>query len=184
MRSPLQSACLPIEMVLLLTALLLSVAPVALAAQPDAGTLLQEQRQLLPALPDRLPPKEQPETVKAPLTDRGIKVLVRGFRFTGRYEGMASEAELQELVKGSVGKTLGFAELQQLAVRVTNHLREKKGLLLTRAYLPRQDVTDGIVEIAILAGRIDGQVRLDLKEPSRIRPSLLEIGRASCRERV
>jgi len=143
------------------------------AAQPDAGTLLQEQRQIQPALPDRLPTEEKKEVIKPPLTDTGVKVLVKGFRFTGRFEGMATEAELQQLVKDRVGKELGFAELQQLAGHVTNYLREKKGFLLARAYLPKQDVTEGIIEIAVVAGRIDGKVRIDLKPPSRIRPSVL-----------
>jgi hemolysin activation/secretion protein len=143
------------------------------AAQPDAGTLLQEQRQLVPSLPDRLPSEEKREIVQPPLTDTGVRVLIKAFRFTGRFEGMATEAELQELVKGSVGKELGFAELHQMAGHVTNYLREKKGFLLARAYLPKQDVTEGIIEIAVIAGRIDGKVRIDLKSPHRIRPSLL-----------
>ncbi|HOG11519.1 MAG TPA: ShlB/FhaC/HecB family hemolysin secretion/activation protein [Smithellaceae bacterium] len=146
----------------------------AVGAQPDAGTLLQEQRQLLPTLPDRLPGEGPREEVKAPLADTGSKVIVKAFRFTGRYEGMASEAELLALVARHIGQELGFAELQQVAGRVTQYLREQKGFLLARAYLPRQDVTDGIVEIAILAGRLDGKVRIDLKEPSRISPSLLQ----------
>jgi len=143
-------------------------------AQPDAGTLLQEQRQLTPSLPDRLPTEEKREIVKPPLADTGIKVLVKGFRFTGHYETMTTEGELQSLVSGSVGKELRFAELQQLAAQVTNYLREKKGFLLARAYLPKQDITEGIIEIAIMDGRIDGNVRINLKEPSRIRPGLLQ----------
>ncbi len=143
-------------------------------AQPDAGTLLQEQRQPTTSLPDRFPTDDKKEGIQPPLTDAGIKVLVKAFRFTGRFEGMAAEAELQELVKGSIGRELGFAELQQLAGQVTNYLREKKGFLLARAYLPNQDVTEGIVEIAIITGRIDGKVRIDLREPYRIRPSLLQ----------
>lgn len=144
------------------------------SAQPDAGTLLQEQRQLTPSLPDRLPAEEKKEIVKPPLADTGIKVLVKGFHFTGRYETMTTEAELQKLVSGYVGKELGFSELQQIAAQVTNYLREKKGFLLARAYLPKQDITAGIIEIAVMDGRIDGNVRINLKAPSRIRPKLLQ----------
>lgn len=143
-------------------------------AQPDAGTILQEQRQPVPALPDRFPTDREREIVKPPLADTGTRILVKAFRFTGSLEGMVTEAELQEVVRDAVGRELGFAELQQVAGRVTNYLREKKGYLLARAYLPRQDVTDGVVEIAILAGRIDGKVRIERKEPGRIRPSLLQ----------
>ena len=143
-------------------------------AQPDAGTLLQEQRQTTPSLPDRLPTEEKQEVVKPLLTDTGVKILLKSVRFTGRFEGVATDAELQELVKDSIGRQLSFAELQQLAVRVTNYLREKKGFLLARAYLPKQDVTEGMIEIAIISGRIDGKVRIDLKSPSRIKPRVLQ----------
>lgn len=148
--------------------------PGALMAQPDAGTILQEQRQLQPQLPDRLPKDEPHEEVRPPLADEGLKVLVRSFRFSGRYEGMATEAELQTLVSHRAGQELGFAELQHLAAQVTRFLREQKGYLLARAYLPRQEISEGVVEIAILAGRIDGRVRIDLRAPARVRPDLLQ----------
>ncbi len=143
-------------------------------AQPDAGTLLQEQRQMQPSLPDRLPAEEKKDIEKPPLTDTGIKILVKSFLFTGNYEGVVTEAELQELVKDSIGKELGFAELRRIAEGVTSYLREKKGFLLARAYLPQQDITEGIVEIAIVAGRTSGKVQLHLKQPNRIRPSVLQ----------
>ncbi len=140
---------------------------------PDAGTLLQEQRQQVPSLPDRLPDQEKRGVVKPPLTDTGIKVLVKEFRFTGNYEGLATDAELQQLVREYIGKELGLRQLQHVAAIVTNYLREKKGYLLARAYVPKQDVTDGIVEIGIVSGRIDSRVRLDISRPSRIDPALL-----------
>lgn len=150
----------------------LLAATVAVAAGPDAGTLLNEQRQPGPGLPDRLPTDREREAIRAPLADSGARILVKGFRFTGG-EGIATEAELEELVKGSIGKELSFAELQQVASRVTDYLREKKGYLLARAYLPKQDVTAGVIEIAIIAGRIEGKARIQIQEPSRISPSLL-----------
>ena len=54
---------------------------IAFAQHPDAGTLLQEQRQPTTALPDRLPSDDKPEVAAPPLTDKGIMVLVKGFRF-------------------------------------------------------------------------------------------------------
>lgn len=113
-------------------------------AQTDAGAILQEQRQMQPSLPDRLLSEEKKEIVKPPLADSVVKVTVRQFRFTGNFEGMLTGAELQELVKESVGKEPGFAELLQAAGRVTSYLRGKKGFLLARAYLPQQDITEGI----------------------------------------
>jgi hemolysin activation/secretion protein len=147
--------------------------PPALAQPPDAGRLLQEQRQIQPTLPDRFPEKEAIEVERPPLADTGVKVLVKGFRFSGG-QGIVTDAELLALVQDAVGKELGFAELQRLAERITSYLREKKGYLLARGYLPRQDVTAGIIEIAIIAGRIEGKARIRVKEPRRIRQGLLE----------
>ncbi|MGV8080798.1 MAG: ShlB/FhaC/HecB family hemolysin secretion/activation protein [Syntrophales bacterium] len=149
---------------------------VAAASPPDPGTLLKEWKQSVSPAPDRLPPpaaEREKKTDEGPVRDAGIRVPVREFRFTG-VAGIVGEAELQALVRDSIGKRMGMADLQRTAALVTNYLREKKDLFLARAYLPRQDITEGVVEIAILAGRFDGQVRIDMQGPHRIRPSLLK----------
>lgn len=123
-------------------------------AQADAGTLLNQEQRSQQRLPDRLP--EAPtQPVRPALKDTGsAKVILKSVRFTGA-DGLASEAELQALVADAIGQALDFAGLEQLARRVTDYLRSK-GWFLAEAYLPRQDVTDGHVEIAIRAGRLDG----------------------------
>jgi len=144
----------------------------ALAQPPDAGRLLQEQRQIQPSLPDRLPEKDAQDVEQAPLTDSGVKITVKGFRFSGG-QGMVTDAELLKLVQDAVGKELGFTDLQHLTAKITNYLR-KKGYILARAYLPKQDITKGIIEIAIIAGRIEGKTRINIKEPRHISQKLLE----------
>ena len=106
----------------------------AFAAPPDAGQLLREQ-QPQRQLPQQLP---QPEVEKErpPVADSGIRIDVKGFRFTG-YEGLIAESELQSLVAGSIGQSLSFSELQGVAATVTTYLK-KKGWFLARAYLPKQ----------------------------------------------
>jgi hemolysin activation/secretion protein len=146
----------------------------AFAQPPDAGTLLQEERQLRPHLPDRLPDMDKPELLMPPDPDPGVKILVKEFRFTGRYDQLATEGELQELVRNWVGKEVTFAELQYLAQVVTVYLRDTRGYLLARAYLPRQDVTEGIIEIAVVPGHLDSSAVINIKEPSRVRTSVLQ----------
>lgn len=134
-------------------------------ALPDAGSILREQ-QHVPQLPERLP---QPDTTKKEppsSIDSGLTITVIGFRFTG-INGMVSEAELQELVKGSLGKRVGLSELQELVDRVTTYLRSK-GFFLAKAFLPKQDITDGIIEIAVRGGRVDGGAEIRIKQPARI----------------
>lgn len=140
---------------------------------PDAGSLLREQQQQQqPRLPDRLPAPDDGTVEQAPKTDSSIKVTVKGFRFSG-ISGMASEAELQELVKGAVGKEQTLADLQALAARVTRYLRDK-GFFLARAYLPKQDITEGIIEIAVISGRVDGGATVRIAQPARIGPDILQ----------
>jgi len=153
--------------------LIATLAQAAPPAPPNAGRLLNEQRQPGTTLPDRLPEPDKSAVERLPLDDSGVKVSVKSFRFSGLGE-IATEAELQALVSDTIGTQLSFSELQAVAGRITTYLREKKGYLLARAYLPKQDVTEGIIEIAILAGSIDGKVRINRKEPVRIDQSLLE----------
>lgn len=129
------------------------VAVPALAASPDAGQLLNEQQQRPSRLPDRLP---QPDSKDAPvvLPDADARqVTVKKFRFTG-IEGLATDAELEQVVRPYVDKSLTFNQLQEAANAVTAYLREK-GWPLVQAYLPRQDVTEGEIEIAVIRGRVE-----------------------------
>lgn len=156
----------------LLCCLFLTGSLSALAAPiPDAGSILREQQQQAPRLPDRLPKPEEFPAERPPLTDSAVKVVVKGFRFTG-ITSMASETELQELLKDAVGKEQGLIDLQRLAGLVTDYLRGK-GFFLARAYLPKQDVTAGIIEIAVIGGRVDGGATIRAKEPRRIRDNIL-----------
>lgn len=133
-------------------------APAAVLAQtaPDAGRLLQEIRPA-PVLPaPKAPAATVEEHAPAPRPD-GATVAVRGFRIAGAT--VFAEAELLPLIADAVGKTLSLADLDALAVRITRHYRDA-GYFVARAWLPPQEVKDGIVEIAVLEGRV-GKVEID-----------------------
>ncbi len=143
----------------------------AVGAVPDAGQILRDQPQLPEAsAPAPLTPQEAPS---APSRQTGgVPVDVRAIRFTG-YEGLATEAELQTAVAAWNGRTITGAELQDATAAVTTLLRQK-GFLLARAYLPRQDVTAGTVEIAIVQAKVDGAVGIRRGEGSRISETRLQ----------
>ncbi len=153
--------------------LLILFSPLAFGAPPDAGQILNQERQPGAKLPDRLPQDIDTNKEQAPIPGKGASVLVKGFRFSGN-EGIAADAELEALLSESIGKELEFSELQRLTEKVTNYLKKNKGFLLAKAYLPKQDITAGIIEIAIIAGRIDGKPKTNLKAPARIKQDLLE----------
>jgi hemolysin activation/secretion protein len=129
----------------------------AVLAQPDAGQLLNQQKREVP-----LPPPSRPvadDSAKPGPTDDGavFRALIRSGRVTGGL-GLATDAELQAVVADAIGQRLSHAELQALAGRVTA-LLQRLGHPLALAYLPRQDLSAGELEIAVLRGRLDGEGR-------------------------
>jgi hemolysin activation/secretion protein len=148
----------------------------SIAATPDAGSIMNQQQQVQPSLPERIETQEGIQTddkkTAAPDTnDR--KVLVKGFRFTG-IEGVANSSELSKVIKDSVGKEFSFSELQNIADRITGYLKSEKGYLLSKAYLPQQDITEGIIEIAVLTGKLEVNPTINISGESRINPKVLE----------
>lgn len=152
-----------------LSAVLVAATAVAAAEIPDAGSILKQQEPQR-TLPQQFPVIEKPVERPA-LEDSGARVTVTAIRFSGN-TGIVTDVELQALVAPAIGKTLGFSELQALAEKVTVYLKEK-GWFLARAYLPRQDVTAGVLEIAILNAVLDGAPRIDVKQPARIKAQVL-----------
>jgi len=150
--------------------LLLSLTNAYSAPPPDAGTLLREQQTPRKPLPDRLPETDETRTEPATQADTGATVLVKGFTFRG-IDGMATEAELQALLQDAIGLKMDIKGLRQLATKVTAYLRSK-GFFLARAWLPKQDVTSGMVQISVIGGRIEG-IRMQIRDPHRISASTL-----------
>lgn len=123
---------------------------------PDAGSLLNQQRRGDMA-PGSTTPRGE-EVLDLPMPDSaaegtGVQVTVRAIRFGGDRD-LASAEKLALLVEPVIGRTLDHAGFQKLADNITRYLRGR-GYAVASAYLPRQDVTAGNIEIAILAGRLD-----------------------------
>lgn len=134
---------------------------------PDAGILLQQQERKRP-LPEGLRPTETAVS-EHPEPGAGMVVKVSRFVFSG-YEGIATEAELQSLVSDSVNKSLSMGELKVLVSKLTFWIRDR-GWVLSRAYLPEQDVSGGVVEIRLEQGRVDGKINYSPDRRVRLRAS-------------
>jgi hemolysin activation/secretion protein len=138
---------------------------------PDAGSIIRSQSPQR-ELPGTLPSKEEQKPVVKAKGGPEVQVTVKAFRFEG-YEGIATEAELQAVVAGNVGKTLDWNALQGVVTKVTAHLRAK-GWFLAEAYLPEQELNSGVITIAIIQGKSDGEIRIKRNSSVRIRPGVLE----------
>ena len=133
------------ELLLCAAAALLSPGLLHAQSVPDAGSVLRqiEQERRIP-----LPPQSAPLLMPpAPMQSlAGATVTVTSFQFAGNT--MLKGQQLAPSVAKFLGHPIGFAELQDAAVAVANAYREAGWVV--RAYLPKQEITDGIVTIQII----------------------------------
>lgn len=144
----------------LLTSLILSAlaaAPAYAATLPNSGTALEGVK----------PPLVQQKKEKAPTisiegrepavsADGQQKILVKGFHLDG--EPPLPEDELLKLTQGEVGQEMTLGQLNKLADKITQYLRQK-GYLVAFAYIPAQDIKEGIIEITVVPGKY-GQLKI------------------------
>ena len=154
----------------------LSLASAATLAQqlpprPDAGQILEQQRE-----PLRLPPPADadvrpkvPEPRPALTVSPTLKVNVSKFTFSGNT--LFTDEQLEAVVQDFIGKELDFEGLTDAATKVRAFHRER-GYFLAQAYLPQQAIRNGVVEIAVIEGRI-GIVELQRRPATRLAEWLL-----------
>jgi hemolysin activation/secretion protein len=143
----------PLLVGLLLGPLVVSVAQAANLPLPDAGDALRSlQRsplpQLSPETPALLPEQPLPAAVA---DDSALSLPVRRFQVEGN--SRLSEEAIATLLRPYEGRELSFAQLQQVVLELTR-LYRGEGYLLAQAYLPAQDIADGVVTIQVLEGRV------------------------------
>lgn len=136
----------------LITFALLTSSHAALAQQqvPDAG---RQIRQIPP------PPQVQKPApdisierggASADLADAGITVRVDALRVTG--QTLFPESELIAATGFTPGRELSLSALREIAAKITAFYNAR-GYFLAQAYLPAQDIRDGVVRIAVIEGR-------------------------------
>lgn len=152
----------------LLAALLGGAAsPVFPQVIPDAGSTRRDVEKPVIELPRKPPPAptiqqpERPALKPAP----AVRFTLRTLRVTGNTA--FAESELLPLVADLVGREVGFTELEEAAARITRFYREN-GYPVARAYLPAQNIREGVVEIAVLEGRFG---KIEIRNGSRLRDS-------------
>ena len=138
--------------------------------QPDAGSLLEGLKKKpaaapLPA-PEMLPRSPEPRPA---LGAPGLKVTVTRFRISGNT--LFGEDVLLPAIQESVGKEQNIDGLNDAATKVRAYYRER-GYFLAQAYLPQQEIKDGVIEIAVIEARI-GQVEVSIKEGARFSEGII-----------
>ncbi|MBK6999489.1 MAG: ShlB/FhaC/HecB family hemolysin secretion/activation protein [Rhodoferax sp.] len=136
---------------LLLTVALAMMGLAQAQTAPDAGMLRQQIEQgLSPALP--MPaPLERPAPPPA-MQELPGQVTVQAFQFAGNT--LLQTEQLQPVVAGWLNRPLNFNQLQGAAAAVAQAYREAGWIV--RAYLPRQEIQQGIVTIQIVEALFGG----------------------------
>ena len=95
-------------------------------------------------------PVIKPEELREPMMEEGGKQIeVKGFKLSGATH--VSEDKLFSRINGYAGKSYTFSELQKITSLITKAYREE-GYFVARAYIPKQSMSDGMLEIAIIEG--------------------------------
>lgn len=136
-------------------ALAISCSTVVLAQQQPViptPSDLERKPMELKAAPNLLPPSPVPRKISAPDEDIKLDVL--------RYElPLNAPADLRQalpkLTEPYLGKDRSFGDIANAAREVTAYLQAELGYYLGIAYIPEQEPRDGVIQIAVLEGRLD-----------------------------
>jgi hemolysin activation/secretion protein len=83
--------------------------------------------------------------------------LVKKITITGNQ--VLKTGDLTPIVQSYEGKHMTLTDLQKVAGLITEEY-QKRGFVIAKAYVPEQEITDGIVRIGILEGAV-GEVRVE-----------------------
>ena len=127
---------------------------------PDAGRVLKDAPQP-PPLPSPPPPTIQlPAPAAPPTPEAGAQAMtfeLKDVVFKGNT--VFGPGLLRALAEDKIGQRVTFADLEEIARRVTERYQQA-GYPLAQAVVPAQDVSNGVVEISVLEGRL-GKIRLN-----------------------
>lgn len=125
----------------------------------------------VPNLPDTIPstqkvPQLKPRTLSVPSNSTpAVEAKVR----VGRVEILGSKAfspkELSAVTAPFTNKSLTFNQLLGIRAAITN-LYTSRGYTTSGAFLPPQDVTDGVVQVQVIEGQLE---RIEIRGLSRLR---------------
>lgn len=108
-----------------------------------------EQKKKEPKIEEKIPAEVKP-------AEGEERTLIKKINVTG--VTLVSEKEINDIVLAYENKELSLSEMQKAADLITDLYREK-GYVTSRAYLPPQNITGGVLEIKVVEGKT-GDVRI------------------------
>lgn len=123
-----------------------------------------------PVLPSTPTP---PVDSEAPEPEAGPTVTVQGFDVSG--STVFAQDDFAVVLSPLIGQSLGIDELRQAADSITQ-LYLNKGYITSRAILPNQPVTDGIIKLQVVEGSLEEILIEDADRLSNYVRSRIELG--------
>ena len=111
-------------------------------------------------MPTQIPDKEK--LINGVTGENGDKIQIKGFDFQGQTNGFTNN-QLTKVIEDLIDKYLTFDEIQGAAKRIQNFYRDK-GYFLAQAFIPEQEVKQGIVIIYISEGKLDSKEPFEIKK--------------------
>lgn len=140
----------------------------ALAQQPNPNEerFIQPSPQPLPATPQEtepILPKPKPTTPTPIPNQQQVKIPIREVKIIGNT--VFNLEELNPIIQSLTARSVTLNQLLAATSSITK-LYQDKGYLTSRAILPKQQITDGIVTIQVIEGslediKIEGTTRLN-----------------------
>jgi hemolysin activation/secretion protein len=123
---------------------------------PSAGSLMQQIPPI--PIPQNATPKieVQPGSESAISESDRVKIIVKRLNVTGAQA--YSEVELLAVTGFTPGSELSLSDLRGMTSQIADYYH-RNGYFVAQAYLPAQDIKDGVVTIAVIEGQY-GQVTL------------------------
>lgn len=175
MNTPRPTPSAPVTLRAFIAASALTTAAAAYAQTPPApgygiGDAMKEAQPPRPPAPREapVPSIEQQQDERPMALPAGETLTVHAFRFEGA--DFIPEAELQAAVGPYTGRALTLGEIEAAAARITALYRER-GYLVARAYVPRQDASEGTLTLRVLVGRYG---RFTFRNESLVRDGLVQ----------
>lgn len=153
----------------LLGGVLLSAPSFAALIAPDAGQTVRELKKQPNLIPQKAAPlRLESEVIPPNPVISGKRFAVKTIRIVGNH--LFANVVLDVLVADLLGDEHSAGELAAGAARITAWYRSR-GYLVARAYLPEQEIKDGVLIIRVLEGQL-GQQRVN--NHSRLSPQRAE----------
>jgi len=134
---------------------------------PSAGSQMQ-QLPAVPSLPSSVPRLVvTPSATQRAQPERGDVFVAQQLQVLGA--SVYTQAELMKVADFQPGREMNLQALYAMAEKITQHY-QRNGFLVARAYLPPQEVKDGVVSISVLEGHygqgaLKNSSRLDSQIP-------------------